>query len=174
MGTWGTGLYSGDLAMDLRSTIAAVARLPFEGDRLAEIVCATEPGVANNPDDEEHTVFWLVVADQFARRAIGCARVREKALAIIDDGADLAMHAKRGMSSADLRKRQKMLAEVRERVTAAVAGRVRYHPARSIAAQECFILSRLIDISQRIHRRKGAAFAPGSTAIAPVAGLRPT
>ena len=128
MGTWGTGLYSGDLAMDLRSTIAAVARLPFEGDRLAEILCETEPGVANNPDDEEHTVFWLVVADQFARRAIGCTRVREKALAIIDDGGDLAMHAKRGMSSADLRKRQKMLAEVRERLTAAVADRVRPRP----------------------------------------------
>ena len=48
MGTWGTGLCSGDLAMDLRSTIAAVARLPFEGDRLAEILCETEPGVADN------------------------------------------------------------------------------------------------------------------------------
>jgi hypothetical protein len=65
MGTWGAGLYSGDLAMDLRSTIGAVTRLPFEGDRLVEILCEAEPGAANNPEDEEHTVFWLVVADQF-------------------------------------------------------------------------------------------------------------
>ena len=34
MGRWGTGLYSGDFAMDLRSTIRAVARLPFSADRL--------------------------------------------------------------------------------------------------------------------------------------------
>jgi hypothetical protein len=119
MGTWGTGLYSGDLAMDLRSTIRAVARLPFDGDRLVEILCASEPGAANNPNNEEHTIFWLVVADQFARRAIACGRVREKALTIIDDGSDLAMHAKLGMSPADLRKRQKMLAEVRARLTVA-------------------------------------------------------
>jgi hypothetical protein len=117
MGAWGTGLYSGDLAMDLRSTIGAVARLPFDGDRLVEILCAAQPGAANNPDNEEHTIFWLVVADQFARRAIACARVREKALTIIDDGSDLAMHAKLGMSPADLKKRQKMLAEVRERLS---------------------------------------------------------
>ncbi len=119
MGTWGTGLYSGDLAMDLRSTIGAVARLPFDGDRLVEILCAAEPGAANNPNDEEHTIFWLVVADQFARRAIACGRVREKALTIIDDGSDLAMHAKLGISPADLRKRQKTLAEVRARLTVA-------------------------------------------------------
>jgi hypothetical protein len=119
MGTWGTGLYSGDLAMDLRSTIGAVARLPFDGDRLVEILCAAEPAAANNPNDEEHTIFWLVVADQFARRAIACARIREKALSIIDDGSDLAMHAKLGMSPADLKKRQKMLAEMRARLTIA-------------------------------------------------------
>jgi hypothetical protein len=125
MGTWGTGLYSGDLAMDLRSTIRAVARLPFDGDRLVEILCAAEPGAANNPNDEEHTIFWLVVADQFVRRAIACGRVREKALTIIDDGSDLAMHAKLGMSPADLRKRQKMLAEVRARLSVAAADSVK-------------------------------------------------
>jgi hypothetical protein len=128
MGTWGTGLYSGDFAMDLRSTIGAVARLPFDGDRLVEILCEAEPGAANNSNDEEHTIFWLVVADQFARRAIACARVREKALTIIDGGSDLAMHAKLGMSPADLKKRQKALAEVRARLTVATADSVKPRP----------------------------------------------
>jgi hypothetical protein len=128
MGTWGTGLYSGDLAMDLRSTIGAVARLPFDGDCLVEILCAAEPAAANNPNDEEHTIFWLVVADQFARRAIACGRVREKALTIIDDGSDLAMHAKLGMSPADLRKRQKTLVEVRARLTVAVTDGMKPRP----------------------------------------------
>ena len=68
MGLWGTGLYSSDFAMDLRSTVGAVARLPFDGDRLVEILSETEPTAAGNPDDEQHTTFWLVVADQFAKR----------------------------------------------------------------------------------------------------------
>src|SRR5260370_17462511 len=99
MGTWGAGLYSGVLALDLRSTIRAVARLPFDGDRLVEILCAAEPGAANNPNDEEHTIFWLVVADQFARRAIACGRVREKALTIIYDGCALALHPNLGLTT---------------------------------------------------------------------------
>lgn len=41
-------------------------------------------------------------------------------MAIIDSGADIAMHEKRGMNPSDLRKRQKMLKEVRERITAPV------------------------------------------------------
>ncbi len=55
MGVWGAGLYSGDFAMDLRSTIRAVARLPFDGDKLVDILCETEPTVASNPDDADHT-----------------------------------------------------------------------------------------------------------------------
>ena|SRR2546428_3727841 len=84
MGVWGTGLYSGDFAMDLRATIGAVARLPFDRDRLVEILCETEPAAANNPNDEEHTTFWLIVAAQFAKRRIVCDRVRDTAFRIID------------------------------------------------------------------------------------------
>ncbi len=118
MGVWGAGLYSADFAMDLRSAISAVARLPFDSDKLVDILCETEPRAANNPDDEEHTSFWLIVADQFAKRAIVCDRARDKALAIIDAGSDIAMHDKLGMSPSDLRKRRKMLEAVRVRLTA--------------------------------------------------------
>src|SRR5215467_13915543 len=105
MGVWGVGLYSGDLAADLRSTISAVVRLPFDPGRLVEILCETEPSVANDPEDSEHTTFWLVVADQFAKRAITCDRVRNKALAIIDGGDDLRALEKLGMGPVDLKKR---------------------------------------------------------------------
>ncbi|HEX5411274.1 MAG TPA: hypothetical protein VFZ27_05380 [Terriglobia bacterium] len=118
MGVFGAGLYSGDFAMDLRSTVSAVARLPHGGDKLVQILCESEPAAANNPDDEDHTTFWLVAADQFAKRAIKCERVRDKALAIIDSGTDLAMLGKLGMNPSGLRKRQKMLLELRERITA--------------------------------------------------------
>ena len=60
VGVWGSGLYSGDFAKDLRSTVRALAHLPFESDKLVEILVGTEAVVARNPEDEEHTVFWLV------------------------------------------------------------------------------------------------------------------
>ena len=84
MGAWGTGLYSGDFAMDLRGIIGAVARLPFAADHLVDVLCDTEPGAAKNLDDPDHTVFWLVTADQFWKRGIDCPRARESALSIID------------------------------------------------------------------------------------------
>jgi hypothetical protein len=118
MGVWGAGLYSSDFAMDLRSTIRAIARLPFDGERLLEILSGTVPTVADNPSDEDHTTFWLVVADQFTKRGIVCDRARKQALTIIDADSDEAMHAKLGMSPSDLSKRRKMLQEVRVRLTA--------------------------------------------------------
>ena len=33
---------------------------------------------ANNPDDEEHAIFWLIVADELAKRAIACAAFAKK------------------------------------------------------------------------------------------------
>lgn len=125
MGVWGSGLYSGDFAMDLRGTIGAVARLPFESDKLVEILCETEPSAATKPDDVDHSTFWLVVADQFAKRGIVNDRARDMALKIIDSGSDLAMLGKLGMSPADLKKRAKMLVEVRARAAAPVVRKPR-------------------------------------------------
>jgi len=122
VGVWGAGLSSGDFAMDLRSTVRAVARLPFESGQLIEILCEQEPP----PSDEQHSRFWLVIADQFAKRGIASDRVREKALGIIDRGEDLAMLEKLGMGASDLKKRRKMLEELRARVAApAAAGKPR-------------------------------------------------
>jgi hypothetical protein len=118
MGVWNTGLYSGDFALDLRSAIAAVARLPLDADQLVDALCELEPGAAHRVDDEDHTTFWLVLADQFAKRGIVADRARDNALDLIDSGADLAMHAKRGMGASDLAKRRKVLDEVRARVFA--------------------------------------------------------
>jgi hypothetical protein len=118
MGVWGARLYSGDFAMDLRSTIGAVARLPFGGDELLDILCDTESAAANARDDPDHTTFWLVVADQFAKRGIVCARARDGALAIIDTGSDLATLERLGMRPADLAVRRHVLAEVRTRIVA--------------------------------------------------------
>jgi hypothetical protein len=116
MGTWGVGLYSSDFARDLRSAIAAVARLPFSDERLAEILVGTESSAANDPANEDHTIFWLVLADQFARRSITSVRASDCALRIIDEGSDLAMLERLGMKPADLGKRRKFLTELRSRI----------------------------------------------------------
>jgi hypothetical protein len=113
-------LYSGDFAMDLRTAAGAVARLPFDGDKLADLLCAVEPSAANDPADTDHTTFWLVLADQFAKKGIACERVREKALEIIDGGGNLAMLANLGMDPPGLKKRGRMLADLRVSLTAAV------------------------------------------------------
>src|SRR5438067_294772 len=105
MGAWGTGLYSGDFAMGLRGTIRAVARLPFPADRLIEVLCDTEAEAARNPNDSDHTVFWLVLADQFWKRGIECPRARDAALSIIDEGRDREAMAALGMPAPDLRRR---------------------------------------------------------------------
>ena len=125
MGVWGTGLYSGDFAMDLRSTVVAVVRLPFDAERLVDILCETEPTSANNPNDEEHTTFWLILADQFAKRGIASDRVREKALSIIDGAEDVAMLEKLGIKPADIRKRRRLLDELRSRIVAATVDKPR-------------------------------------------------
>ncbi len=125
MGAFGAGLYSGDFAMDLRGTLRAVSRLPFEAGRLLEILRQTEPRAASDPSDPDHTTFWLVVADQFAKRGIDSAEARDAALAIIGTGADLAMLETLGMKPPDLRKRTKMLEELRERLAAPVVAKPR-------------------------------------------------
>ena len=80
MGVWSVGLYSSDFALDLRSTISAVLRLPFSDERLIDAICETEPQSAENPDDEDYATFWLVLADQLAKRGLPATRARDIAL----------------------------------------------------------------------------------------------
>src|SRR5436305_13328814 len=105
MGAWGTGLYSGDFATDLRGMVRAVARLPFSADRLVDVLCDAEPGPARGADDPDHTVFWLVLADQLWKRGIDSPRARDTAVSIIDEGSDHAAMAALGMDALGLRRR---------------------------------------------------------------------
>ena len=120
MGTWGAGLYSNDFAEDFRASIKAVTRLPCEPARLLEILRENSNSIADDPRDEDHTTFWLIVADQFHKRGINLPALYDKAVEIIDDCRDLEMLASLGMSEADLRKRKKNLAELREKIIAPV------------------------------------------------------
>ena len=109
MGTWGPGLYANDLARDLKPTVTAVASLPFEGPRLTEILIESYPGPAGDREDEEHTTFWLVLADQLHRKGIEAPDVYARAIEIVESGEDLRMQERNDMSPADLKKRGKAL-----------------------------------------------------------------
>jgi len=113
MGTWGTGLYSDDLAADLRddfrgyigeglSPTAAVDRLMSE--------YASSLG-----DSHEEPVFWLALADAGWKLGRLDERVRQNALRIIDNGRDLA----RWESARDRQKRGQVLAKLRGQLLAA-------------------------------------------------------
>jgi hypothetical protein len=112
--------------MDVSGAVKAVARLPLAPEALLEQLVASEAQAANQAGDCDHTVFWLTVADQFAKRGIDCAAARERALAIIDQGADLTAMAALGMDEKSLKKRAVMLAALRERIAAPIpAGKPR-------------------------------------------------
>lgn len=121
MGVWGTGLYSGDFAMDLRGTIGAILRLPFSDEALLEVIQSTEQQAAESEDDPDHTTFWLVVADQFSKRGIDCKIARDRAIAIIDTDADLRMNQTLGLDEKSLTVRRKMLDELRSSLLRPVA-----------------------------------------------------
>jgi len=120
MGAWGVGLYAGDFARDLRPMVGALARLPVNGDRLTELACERFAETASNPRDEDHTIFWLVLADQCAQRHIDAPEARRRALEIIDTGADIAVHRELDMTEGDLRKRAIMLAALRPKLATPV------------------------------------------------------
>jgi hypothetical protein len=137
MGAWGAGLYSSDMAADMRAVIKSALRLPFDEDRVVDILRDCERAAADNPGNEDHTTFWLVLADQFEKRGVAHAPTRNKAISIIDRGDDLAMMKKRGMKSADLRKRGAKLAELRARLAAAP---LLSKPRATIKAPEPYLL----------------------------------
>lgn len=114
MGSWGPGLYSDDFALDLKASISAVCRLPRDPDEIVRILAELNPA-ADQPDDEDHTTFWLVVADQLQRKGLE-SEARQRARRIIDDGTNIAVLERLGMSSSDLRQRAKALAKLADRL----------------------------------------------------------
>lgn len=108
MGMWGPGLYSSDLALDLKGEIKAILKAPLAPEAITEAMRAAFPA-ADDPKDEEHTTFWLVLADQLHLAGIADGEAHARARQIIATGADLAVMGALAMAPADLRKRRTML-----------------------------------------------------------------
>ena len=111
MGTWGVGLYQCDDAADLRSDFREVARAPWDGDRLLAWALDAYPEAAHEGADG-YTDVRLALADLYWTYGIDQRDVRDTALAIVDDGADLESKRQLGMSDRDLKKRATVLDEL--------------------------------------------------------------
>ncbi len=103
MGTWGTALYSDDLAADLRDEFR---ELIGEGLSASEVVDRLKSEYAESLDDcHQATVFWLALADIGWRLGRLDDQVRREAIRAIDSGDDLA----RWETPSDRKKREKVL-----------------------------------------------------------------
>lgn len=138
MGAWGPGLYANDCAADLKSTIAALAKLPFDGERIAEILRQNSAVIADDDADEDYTTFWLVAADQFLKRGIRSETIRQTALTIIESGQDLTLMANLGLAPIDLKKRRKTLNELKTQLDQPIAAD---KPRKTLAKPQPLLLN---------------------------------
>jgi hypothetical protein len=114
MGAWGASLYEDDTALDLKTAISVVCKVPADGIRLLGFL--KEMYGNCDPVDEDAALFWLVVADQFERRGIECKEVTSTALSIIECGSDLRNAQESGADEAFIRKRSRSLQELASRL----------------------------------------------------------
>jgi hypothetical protein len=117
MGAWGVGLYSNDMALDLKSTVASVLRLPLSPDEALAILIESEPALSDAAD-EDYTDAWFVVADRFHRYGVRHEPTVQLVYRLIDDGTDLRVKSELGLEAPDLRARGKVLAQLRDRLAA--------------------------------------------------------
>ncbi|HWX66852.1 MAG TPA: hypothetical protein VNZ27_10555 [Rhodanobacter sp.] len=126
MGTSGAGLYEDDTAADLKAAIALVNKVPISGERLLEILLDSHD--IPKPREDDGTVFWLVVADQFERRGIACAEAAATALSVISDGTDLERLRAHGLGDRELAQREEILQQLAQRLRAPRPVRPRVQP----------------------------------------------
>src|SRR3954447_15216828 len=84
MGSWGPGIFSDDLAADVR---AEWREAIVAGEETAP---ASRALIARHRDERDDPVFWLALAAAQMETGRLQPRVRDRALALIDAGADLA------------------------------------------------------------------------------------
>lgn len=136
MGAWGPGLYACDVALDLKADVAALVRLPEDAETLVARIRALWP-CADDPDDEDHTDFWLVLADQLHGYGIAHQPALERAREIVRSGADLEIKKSLDMAPGDLRKRAAVLAKIEARLA---VPNPRPRSRRLLRAPEPFVL----------------------------------
>jgi hypothetical protein len=107
MGTWGTALYSDDLAADLRREFRDLVGQGLSPSAVVNRLKTEYKSSLSDPD--EGPVFWLAVADTGWRLGRLDDDARQNALRVIEADQDLA----RWETSTDRATRQRVLARLR-------------------------------------------------------------
>jgi hypothetical protein len=89
LGTWGTGIFGNDLAADVRAQYRSLMAEGATGPDATDGVLGEWGGLAD--DDEDGVHIWLALAATQTQLGRLEDRVRDRALAIIDAGADLRL-----------------------------------------------------------------------------------
>jgi len=113
VGVDGPGLFSDDTALDVRDAY----RQALENGASDEAAEASVLAAFNESltDDDEAVVVWLALAHSQSKLGRLSGLVRERAIAVLDNGADLARWAEAGPRAA--REREAALEKVRAQLT---------------------------------------------------------
>ena len=136
MGTWNSSLFGDDVALDLREEFLDLLRDRVDPDRATRIMEERNQGVLGDPD--EQPLFWMALAATQWEYGVLSDHVRDRALEVIADGADLHR-----WTDADVRRRRAATCE-------ALAAKLRSPQPR-----------------RRTPRPRKQVFVPSRTVIAP-------
>ena len=87
MGTWGTGLYHDDTALDVKDQFEELINRGITSEKATAEIVEVNRELLTYKDDQ--IIFWLALADTQWERGVLIPYVKDKALAILDDGGDL-------------------------------------------------------------------------------------
>lgn len=112
MGTWGTGLFQDDFALDIKESYRERLKKGEDGEIITASLIEEHQDELNDPDTK--TVFWLALADTQWKLGRLEPKVKENALQCILDGSDL----ERWENSARItyRSRQRVLSTLESRL----------------------------------------------------------
>lgn len=89
MGAWGAGVFSNDTAADIRGDFRELLEDGLSPDDATERLISSAQGADDDPDDA--TSFWTGLAAAQMTLGVLQPRVRDRAVALIDSGGDVAL-----------------------------------------------------------------------------------
>ncbi len=123
MGSWGPALFSDDLACDVRDLYRELLEDGVDDEEATARVIERFAQITDDPD--EGPVFWLALAATQSRVGRLTEQMRDRALAIIDEGRGLHLWEE---DPALLKRREAALAKVRDRLTGPQPARRKLRP----------------------------------------------
>ena len=123
MGTWGPGLFSDDLAADVRDDYRSQLEKGLDGAAAAERVM--EAFASSQTNSDEASTFWLALAATQWRYGRLQDDVKARALQFIEDGSDAARFSENAKL---FRERRRVLEKVKAQLTGPQRKEVRVKP----------------------------------------------